>query len=52
MRQLIQGLLGLMAAGCCLSGGCLHFCRPDLNARMPGFQIKMGFGLHVGKQEK
>jgi hypothetical protein len=22
--------------------------RPDLNARMPGYQVNMGFGLHVG----
>ncbi|KAF6253793.1 nucleotide cyclase [Scenedesmus sp. NREL 46B-D3] len=22
--------------------------RPDLNARMPGFRVQMGFGLHVG----
>jgi hypothetical protein len=22
--------------------------RPDLNARMPGFSVQMGFGLHVG----
>jgi hypothetical protein len=21
---------------------------PDLNARMPGFSVQMGFGLHVG----
>ena len=24
-------------------------CRPDLNARMPGYQVNMGFGLHVGE---
>lgn len=23
--------------------------RPDLNARMPGYQVNMGFGLHVGE---
>lgn len=22
--------------------------RPDLNARLPGFSVQMGFGLHVG----
>lgn len=22
--------------------------RADLNARMPGFRVQMGFGLHVG----
>jgi hypothetical protein len=22
--------------------------RPDLNSRMPGFAVQMGFGLHVG----
>jgi len=25
--------------------------RPDLNARMPGYQVNMGFGLHVGEWE-
>ncbi len=26
-----------------------RYClRPDLNARMPGYKISMGFGLHVG----
>jgi hypothetical protein len=25
-----------------------YAARPDLNARMPGFRTRMGFGLHVG----
>lgn len=25
-----------------------YAARPDLNARMPGFAVQMGFGLHVG----
>ena len=25
------------------------YCREDLNARMPGYQVNMGFGLHVGE---
>eukprot|EP00891_Asterochloris_glomerata_P009900 jgi/Astpho2/9900/e_gw1.00152.86.1_t len=29
----------------CLKRFC---CREDLNARMPNYQVKMGFGLHVG----
>ena len=33
----------------CRSGRLKRYAnRPDLNRRMPGFSISMGFGLHVG----
>jgi hypothetical protein len=31
---------------CCCR--CRRCCREDLNRRMPGYQVNMGFGLHVG----
>lgn len=39
----------LINCGLKRSGRLARYCaRPDLNARMPGFQVGMGFGLHVG----